>query len=80
MAGLTYGANTVWQMAIPGLCGPDKSGPRIPWYEAINLPGFSQMQRIKKAIIDRGNDTYFNRVPAQDIIVGNAGKLSRFPL
>ncbi|KAJ4301708.1 hypothetical protein N0V90_003801 [Kalmusia sp. IMI 367209] len=73
MAGLTYGANTIWQMAIPDLYPADTSGPQIPWYEAINLPGSSQMQWIKKAILDRGNDTYFNRIPAQDVIIGNSG-------
>ncbi|KAF2637304.1 hypothetical protein P280DRAFT_458547 [Massarina eburnea CBS 473.64] len=73
MAGLTYGANTVWQMAIPGLFEADNSGPKLAWYDAINLPGSSQMQWVQKAILDRGNGTYFNRIPAQDIIVGDAG-------
>ncbi|KAL1597859.1 hypothetical protein SLS60_008346 [Paraconiothyrium brasiliense] len=73
MAGLTYGANTIWQMALPNLYPADESGPQIPWDEAIHLPGSSQMQWVKKAILDRGNGTYFNRIPAQDIIVGNAG-------
>lgn len=74
MAGLTYGANTIWQMAIPDLYPADDSGPQIPWYETIKLPGSSQMQWIKKAILDRGSVSYFNRIPAQDIIMGNTGR------
>ncbi|KAE8332162.1 hypothetical protein BDV39DRAFT_217203 [Aspergillus sergii] len=72
-AGLTYGANAIQQTIIPGLFDSDGSGPSDDWSEDLVLPGSSQMQWIKKAIIDRGNTTYFNRVPAQDIIVGNAG-------
>ncbi|KAL5464838.1 hypothetical protein PMIN06_000998 [Paraphaeosphaeria minitans] len=73
MAGLTYGANTIWQMAIPNLFPADERGPKIPWYEAIKLPGSSQMQWIKKAILDRGEESYSNRIPAQDIIMGGPG-------
>jgi hypothetical protein len=31
------------------------------------------MQWVQKAIRDRGDATYFQRVPAQDIIMGDAG-------
>ncbi|KAI9172714.1 hypothetical protein HJFPF1_02226 [Paramyrothecium foliicola] len=72
MAGLTYGANAVWLMTsdrYPNGGG----GPPIPWYEAINLPGAAQVQYVKKAILDRGERSFFDRIPAQDIIVGNPG-------
>lgn len=61
------------QMCIPGLYDSDGSGPAHAWSEDINLPGASQIQYIKQAILDRGEASYFTRVPAQDIIVGDAG-------
>ena len=64
------------QFYIPGLFSPDGSGPASSWADDIKLPGAGQMQFIQKAILDRGNETYFSRVPAQDVIVGNAGKHS----
>lgn len=72
-AGVTYGANNVMQMYIPGLYVQDGSGPAYAWYEDINLPGASQIQYIKQVILDRGEASCFTRVPAQDIIAGNAG-------
>lgn len=72
MAGLTYGANPVWLMTSDRY--PDSGGgPPLRWYEAINLPGAAQVQYVKKAILDRGKNSYFNRIPAQDIIAGNPG-------
>lgn len=46
----------------------------IPWREGIKLPGAAQVQFVQKAILDRGEASYFNRIPAQDIVVGNAGE------
>ncbi|KAM0325136.1 hypothetical protein ACHAQA_007675 [Verticillium albo-atrum] len=71
MAGLTYGANSVWLMTSDRYMSGG-GGPMIPWREGINLPGAAQVQYVKKAILDRGVDSYFNRIPAQDIIVGDA--------
>lgn len=45
----------------------------MPWYEAIKLPGSEQIQFVKKAVLDRGNSSFFSRVPAPEIIAGNAG-------
>lgn len=70
-AGVTYGADNVMQFYNPSLYSQDGSGPAIPWYTDINLPGSSQIQYIQKALLDRTN--YFSRVPAQDIIVSHAG-------
>ncbi|EPS35558.1 hypothetical protein H072_11077 [Dactylellina haptotyla CBS 200.50] len=72
-AGLTYGGDNVMQLYNPALFTQDGSGPAIPWYDEIKYPGAGQMQYIKQAIFDRGNTTYFSRVPAQGIIVGDAG-------
>ena len=76
-AGITYGADNVMQMYIPGLFDPAGSGPARAWSEDIGLPGAAQMQYIQKAILDRGNSSYYTRIPAQEIIVGNAGKSTR---
>ncbi|KAI8311556.1 hypothetical protein K4K61_012005 [Colletotrichum sp. SAR11_59] len=72
MAGLTYGSNSVWQMTselYPNAGG----GPPIYWTEGIAQPGSAEVQWVKKAILDRGEETYFDRIPAQDIIIGNPG-------
>ncbi|ETS88215.1 hypothetical protein PFICI_02043 [Pestalotiopsis fici W106-1] len=75
-AGVTYGADNVMQMYIPGLYDQDGSGPPVAWSEEINLAGANQMQFIKQAITDRGEASYFTRIPAQDI-VENAGSDDR---
>lgn len=72
MAGVTYGANPVWLMTSE-LYPATSGGPPIHWDEAIHLPGAGQVQWLKKAILDRGEETYFDRIPAQDIIRGNPG-------
>ncbi|KAI1852281.1 hypothetical protein JX266_002459 [Neoarthrinium moseri] len=72
-AGVTYGADNVMQMYIPELYQPSGSGPAISWAEDIHLPGSGQIQYIQKAISDRGGGSYYNRVPAQNIIVSPSG-------
>jgi hypothetical protein len=71
-AGLTYGANAIQQMAIPGLFASDGTGISNYWMNDLALPGSGQMQFIQKAVLDRGSSTYNDRIPAQDIIVGDA--------
>ncbi|KAJ7239082.1 hypothetical protein C8J57DRAFT_1565419 [Mycena rebaudengoi] len=72
-AGLTYGANAAMQFSIPGFYTSDGSGPGDFWLADLTLSGSGQMQWVQKAIRDRGDATYFQRVPAQDIIMGDAG-------
>ncbi|KAJ5094077.1 hypothetical protein N7456_009938 [Penicillium angulare] len=72
-SGLTYGANAIQQMAIPGIYSSDGTGPNDDWLVDLVAPGSSQMQWIKKAIMDRGSSTFFKRLPAQDIIMSDAG-------
>lgn len=70
-AGLTYGADNVMQIYIPGLFDPAGSGPARSWSEDIHLPGSGQMQFIKKVLSDRR--AYPNLVPDQTLILGDAG-------
>lgn len=70
---MTYGAENVMQMYIPGLFASAGSGPAVSWADEIHVAGAGQIQYIQKAILDRGKASYFNRIPAQDIIVGGAG-------
>lgn len=72
-AGVTYGADNVMQMYVPGLFEPAGSGPARSWAEDIHLPGSVQMQYIKKVIEDRGDGSYFQRLPTQHVIIGDAG-------
>ncbi|KAM0280566.1 hypothetical protein ACHAQH_004011 [Verticillium albo-atrum] len=72
-AGIAYGSDNVMQIYIPELWESAGSGPARSWAEDIHLPGASQMQYISKAVLDCGNATYFSRVPALDIILGDAG-------
>jgi hypothetical protein len=60
-------------MAILGIYSSDGTGSNDSWLVDLVAPGSGQMQYIQKAIMDRGKSTFFNRLPAQDIIVGNAG-------
>jgi len=63
--GYTYGNNSVMQMHKPGEKGASY-GAKDAWFDAINDPGASQMQYIKKLMLSR---PYFDRVPDQSIIV-----------
>jgi hypothetical protein len=62
--GHTYGHHSVWQMWAP----PREpiNNPLMPWYEAINQPGASQMQYAKKLLLSR---PYLTRIPDPDLIV-----------
>lgn len=60
------------QFYIPGLFTQDGSGPAVAWDVDIHLPGSSQMQYIKKVILDRPSSS-FSRIPDQSIIVGGSG-------
>lgn len=65
--GFTYGHNAVMQFYVR----TDKKpayGAKEYWDIAINSPGASQMKYLKKLMLSR---SYFDRVPAQDILVEN---------
>lgn len=61
------------QMYISGMCAQDGTGSAQAWYVDIDPPGAGQMQYLQKAIFDRGNSSYFGRVPAHDIIISSPG-------
>jgi hypothetical protein len=63
--GYTYGNNSVMQMHKPGEKNASY-GAKAPWFDAINDPGASQMQYVKKLMLSR---PYFGRVPDQSLIV-----------
>jgi len=61
-------------MYTPGLYTQDGTGPASAWYIDIDLPGAGQVQYVQKAVFDRGNGSYFTRIPAQDILVTDPGR------
>jgi hypothetical protein len=66
-AGHTYGDNSVMQF-FKG--GRGSYGAKQPWREAIDDPGSSQMQYLKKLMLSR---PYFDRIPDQTVIAGENG-------
>jgi hypothetical protein len=69
-AGFTYGENAIMQYHKNGENG-GSFGVNQDWNETINAPGATQMQFLKKLMLDR---SYFDRVPAQDLIINNGEK------
>jgi len=69
-AGHTYGCNEVYQFWVPGL-GKPRWGAELPWREAIDLPGASQMQYVRNLVESR---PMLVRIPDQSIIAGDAMK------
>lgn len=68
--GYTYGNNAVMQMHRPN----DKDnnyGVYNYWYEGMQAPGSGQMQYVKDLMLSR---SYFDRVPDQSLIAGEAGE------
>ncbi|MFO1515119.1 MAG: glycoside hydrolase family 140 protein [Verrucomicrobiota bacterium] len=62
--GHTYGHHAVWQM-----WSPDRSpinDPLLPWPEALDQPGATQMQHAKNLLLSR---PFLSRVPDDSIIV-----------
>lgn len=67
--GFTYGNNDVMQMHKPTDKG-SAYGSKSFWYNSINDPGAMQMKYLKELMLSR---PYLERVPAQSMIVGDAG-------
>jgi hypothetical protein len=61
--GHTYGCHDIWQMYSPGK--QPINGPHFPWYDALKLPGASQMQYLRNLIESR---PMLERVPDQSIV------------
>lgn len=64
--GHTYGCHDIWQFYSPYL--PAVNGPHVYWPQAIDLPGATQMQYVRK-LMESHNIT--DRVPDQSLIVEN---------
>jgi hypothetical protein len=67
--GFTYGNSAVMQFYKPGDKGA-AYGAKEYWTEAINDPGASQMQYLKKLMLSR---PFLERVPDQSLIAGENG-------
>ena len=67
--GHTYGHNSIMQFHRPGYA--PAYGARIHWMEALQAPGFRQMQHLKSLIL---RFPYFDRIPDQSVIAGQNGE------
>lgn len=64
--GHTYGHHSVWQMWDPDKRPYPVNRPLLPWMEAIQQPGASQMQWGKRLMLSR---PYLSRIPATERIL-----------
>jgi hypothetical protein len=62
-AGTAYGSNEVYQFWSPGQ--PGDLGANLPWKQALNLPGATQMKYLRALMESRA---YFSRVPDQSVV------------
>ena len=62
--GHTYGHHSVWQMWQPGRA--PVNNPLMPWYEALQQPGATQMQYGRRLIESR---PFLTRIPDDTLIV-----------
>jgi hypothetical protein len=62
--GHTYGHHSIWQMWTSAR--EPINNPLMPWFEAINQPGSSQMQYGKNLLLSR---PFLTRVPDDSVIV-----------
>lgn len=70
-AGFTYGENATMQFNTMGDRGANY-GVRLNWKDAVNSTGAMEMQYLNKLMLS--TSSYFDRVPAQEILVENNGK------
>lgn len=68
--GFTYGHNAVMQMHRPGDADAN-FGVKDAWYNSLNDEGAQHMKYLKDLMLSR---SYFDRVPDQSLIAGNAGE------
>jgi hypothetical protein len=62
--GHTYGHHSVWQMWTPDRTPVNH--PLMPWRDALDQPGATQMQYAKKLLLSR---PYLTRIPDDSVIV-----------
>ena len=73
--GHTYGNAAIMQFYRPG--DNPAYGCTTPWYEAISDPGFTQMQYVKRLLLQL---PYFDRVADQSVIVSQHGARYEHPV
>lgn len=62
--GHTYGCNEIMQFYRPGISPAYFAN--TPWWEALEFPGFNQMQHLKKLIL---TFPYEERIPDQTVLI-----------
>jgi hypothetical protein len=62
--GHTYGCHPVWQMYDHHR--EPVNSPRMPWHQAIHLPGAAQMRHVRTLMESRPT---LNRIPDQSLLV-----------
>ncbi len=67
--GHTYGHNSIMQFIRPGVGAA--YGAKKAWYDALEDPGFNQMQHLKNLML---TFPFFERIPDQDVIAGKNGE------
>ena len=68
--GHTYGGNGVWSWTLASELRDNCCNIRYPWSEALDLPGASQMQHLRRLIESR---PFLTRVPDQTIVTSDPG-------
>jgi hypothetical protein len=68
--GFTYGHSAIMQFHKPGDPTPGGYGVKINWDSALYAPGAGQLKYLKQLMLSR---PYFERVPAQNILVEEQG-------
>lgn len=71
--GHTYGCHAIWQFYAAGRA--PVNAPQRPWYEAIKLPGATQMGFLKKLMLSQ---SFLDRIPDQSLIMGENPKTSEY--
>lgn len=74
--GHTYGHHSVWQMWNPDRSPYPINNPLLPWHEAINQPGATQMQWGKRLMLSR---PYLSRIPATELVFAESNIPSAWP-
>lgn len=67
--GHTYGHNSIMQFIRPGVGAA--YGAKKAWYDALEDPGFNQMQHLKNLML---TFPFFERIPDQGVIAGKNGE------
>lgn len=67
--GHTYGHNSIMQFIRPGVGAA--YGAKKAWYDALEDPGFNQMQHLKNLMLAF---PFFERIPDQGVIAGKNGE------